>query len=109
MRCQANGCTAEEVAAGLCMGHTVIEVERAIRAASWESAAAPEAMAHFTGRGNGWTIQLVTLHQPPRGDRPAASRMGAATKGTVVLKLTDELAELAERCGRAALASKEPL
>ena len=65
----------------------------------WESASPKDAMTHFTGRApknsapfDGWTIQLVCL-----GDQ----RMGASTSGTFIVKLTDELAALAEQHARA--------
>jgi hypothetical protein len=57
----------------------------------WETSEAHPTMAHFTGRRGKWTVQLVCL-----GDQ----RMGTATHGKVILKLTDDLAAKAERCAR---------
>lgn len=64
----------------------------------WESARPHEAMSHFTGRFEGpgaWVVQLVTL------DGPDMQRMGTAFSGSTIVKLTEELAELAESRARA--------
>ena len=75
------------------------EIQDAIESpdTKWECATPNEPMAHFTGRGafqqgrGAWVIQLVCL-----GDQ----RMGAAIRGGIVMKLTDRLAELAEKHAR---------
>ena len=76
------------------------EIEAALPLMKWEKTVqdqAPKApaMNHFTGRGEKWVVQLVTLDD--------GQRMGAASAGSVVCRLTDELAERAETVAREAL------
>jgi len=71
---------------------------------TWESAKPHEPMTHFTGRYMGtrvWTVQLVCIDDGPGAARRVVQRMGTAVSGSVILKLTDELAELAEQRARA--------
>lgn len=58
----------------------------------WETADAMALMTHFTGRGPTWVVQLVCLGADLKG---RIEMMGAATRGNLVLKLTDE------QCGKA--------
>lgn len=76
------------------MARLLREIETELPQMKWECASPTAVMAHFTGRGPKWTVQLVCLDN--------GQRMGAATTGGTVMKLTDELAELAERSARTA-------
>ncbi len=70
----------------------------------WESAKPHETMTHFTGRFEGpgyWVVQLVTLDDGPGAAMRKIQRMGTAVSGATIMKLTDELAELAEKRARA--------
>ncbi len=69
------------------MKATLEEIEAALSSLSWTCATPHEPMKHYTGRGK-WVIQLVCLDD--------GQRLGTATCGNVIIKLTDELAEKAE-------------
>ncbi len=69
------------------------EIEAALPTLEWTCATPNEPLKHYTGRGK-WTIQLVSLD---------TGRMGTASQGALIMKLTDELAEKAEREARVAL------
>ncbi len=62
------------------------ELEAELPAMQWTSAGHGDkvpAMVHHTGRGPKWVVQLVCLDD--------GQRLGAATAGTTMLKLTDAL------------------
>lgn len=64
------------------------------------SAGAAPPMSQFTGRADGWVFQVVSLDN--------GLRMGTASNGSTVMKLTDDLCELAEKTARRWLAGREP-
>lgn len=73
------------------------EINALMPTMTWETADAQALMTHFTGRGDGWTVQLVVLGL---GANRTEERMGTAAKGDIILKLTDEQCEAAERYAR---------
>ena len=73
------------------MFYLMEELEMALKDLVWESAEAHPRMQHFTGRGYGWTVQLITLED---------QRIATATKERVVLKLPDDLAARVEQYAR---------
>ncbi len=73
------------------------EIEAELQVMKWQSANHLNVGTHYTGRGPKWTLQLICLNASSGG-----LRMGAATAGSVVMKLTDALAEKAEASARAA-------
>ncbi len=72
------------------------EIEAELVSMSWESAKPGDAMTHFTGRGEKWTVQLVVLAY----DDLSTNRMATGAAGSVVMKLTDELCIKAEAVAR---------
>jgi len=71
------------------------EVESALLQMKWETNGLTGPLKHYTGRSSKWTVQLVTLDD--------GQRMGAASAGMTVMRLTEALAEEAERMAKAQL------
>ena len=76
---------------------TLAEIKAELRLMTWEMQSHGIG-SHFTGRGPKWTVQLVTL--------ASGERMGAATAGTLVMRLPDDLALEAKEQALSKLESK---
>lgn len=65
-------------------------LEAALVNLKWEEAADARqvGLIHYTGRGPEWRIELVVLGK---------ERMGSAVRGSLILKLTDAQAEIADQ------------
>lgn len=82
-------------------------LEQALPQMTWVQVQSEVVLTHFSGTGGDWRVELIVLGHGGTGGR-LVERMATATRGSVVLKLTDEQAKAAEQLARNNIMGKAP-